>query len=197
MNHLELRRAMKKKKPDFVREDSHKRKKLGIEWRKPKGVHSKMRHGFGGRSKCVSSGYRSPVSVRGLDRSGLKIIFVSNLNDLDNIDKKKEGIIISASVGKKKRLDLLKKALENSIKVLNFKDANSIAIKIEEDFKKRVEKTKSLKEKKKEKEKELKKKANEKDEKKEGLAEKIENEEEKVAREKQEKDKLLTKKDAE
>ena len=43
MSLLELRRAMKRKKPDFIRQDSHKKAGLGAKWRKPKGIHSKMR----------------------------------------------------------------------------------------------------------------------------------------------------------
>lgn len=196
-NELELRKAIKKRKPDFFRQDSHKMKRLGKKWRSPKGIHSKLKHRFRGHGEYVSQGYRSPVAVRGLDRSGLAVKNVANIKDLGHIDTKKEGIVIAGSVGKKKRLEILKKAVESGIKVLNFKDAKGCISRIEEDFKNRIDKKKSLKEKKKEKEKELKKKAKEKEEKKEGLAEKLENEEEKQLREKKEKDKFLIKKDAE
>jgi len=196
MRELQLRRDIKKKKPKFIRQDAHKKKRLGKKWRRPKGLQSKIRLGIKGYRRGVSAGYGSPTKVKGLDRSGLIIRHVSALKDIEQIDEKQEGVIIAKSVGIKKRLDLLKMALEKGINVLNIKDSAALIKKLEGDFKKRLEKKKGLKEKKKEKEKELKKKAKEKDDTKEGLAEKVEGEEEKQTREKKEKDKLLTKKDS-
>ena len=40
---LELRKRIKRKKPEFIRQDAHKKKSLESKWRKPKGLHSKMR----------------------------------------------------------------------------------------------------------------------------------------------------------
>src|SRR3989338_2642346 len=105
MRELELRRAIKRKKPDFIRQDAHKKKRLGIKWRRPKGVHSKIRHGFKGYRKAVSIGYGSPAIAKGLDRSGLKIKNIYTPKELDKVDAKIEGIMIANSVGAKKRLD--------------------------------------------------------------------------------------------
>ena len=38
---LKLRKRIKKKKPRFVRQDSHKKPKLKKKWKKPKGLQSK------------------------------------------------------------------------------------------------------------------------------------------------------------
>ena len=40
---LELRKKIKAKKPNFVSQDTHKRKRIRPRWRKPRGWHSKIR----------------------------------------------------------------------------------------------------------------------------------------------------------
>ena len=57
---LEIRQKMKSRKPAFIRQDNPKRPKLKDVWRKPKGVHSKIRHHFKGRRKITSPDYNSP-----------------------------------------------------------------------------------------------------------------------------------------
>ena len=118
---LELRTKIKDKKPDFIRQDYQRRKRLGrkLKWRKPKGIHSKIRHHFKGRRKMPSPGYKSPIKVKGLHASGLKIINISSVEDIKKIKREIEGVVISKSVGMKKRLDILKKAKEIKVAVLN------------------------------------------------------------------------------
>ena len=116
---LELRNQIKNKKPDFIRQETHKRKKLSAQWRKPKGIHSKIRHHFKGRGKMPSPGYKSPIKARGLHSSGLKIIKVSSTQDLQKIKNESEGVIISKTVGIKKKLEILRKAKELKINILN------------------------------------------------------------------------------
>ena len=154
---LELRANIKEKKPDFIRQDYQRRKRLGrkLKWRKPKGIHSKIRHKFKGRRKMPSPGYKSPREVKGLHASGLKIINISSLDGIKNINKEVEGAVISKSIGTKKRLEILKRAKELGISVLNF-DIDKQIKKIEEVV--NSKKKKESKEKKKEevKEKEMK-----------------------------------------
>ncbi len=130
---LELREKIKDMKPNFIRQDYQRRKRLGrkLKWRKPKGIHSKIRHHFKGRRKMPSPGYKSPVEVKGLHVTGLKMVRVFSAGDLNSI-KKDEGIIISKNVGIKKRLGILKKAKEMNIRVLNSNAEE--AIKKIEDF---------------------------------------------------------------
>lgn len=118
---LELRNKLKQRKPDFIRQDYQRRKRLGrkLKWRKPKGVHSKIRHHFKGRRKMPSPGYRSPREARSLDSSGLKMIKVARVDDLKKISKESEGAVISKNVGMKKKLEVLKKAKELNVAVLN------------------------------------------------------------------------------
>jgi large subunit ribosomal protein L32e len=204
---LAIRKAAKKRKPTFLRQDAHKKVRIPNNWRKPKGVHSKMRHKKKGYRVWVGKGFRSPVEVRGLSAQGLLPIIVANVKGLGTIDAKSQGIIIAGSVGQKKRVEIVKKANELGITLLNVSAKKYVAA-VEEKLKaKKALKEKSLTEKeKKQKEKEKaaeeKKKKDADDKKKEEgkassgdeLAEKIEEVETKKEEEKKEMDKILTQK---
>ena len=182
---LELRSKIKDKKPEFIRQDSPKRMKVGFKWRKPKGIHSKIRHHFKGRRKMPSPGFKSPLKVRGLHASGLKIVNVSSVNEVQKIKKNTEGIILSKSVGAKKRLEILKKAKELNITILNLNVDEHIK-KIEDMI--NSKKPKTEKEAKKEiKEKPVKEPKGQKEEKQQA------SDDTKKEAEKKERDKLLTK----
>ena len=118
-NLLEVRNNMKERKPDFIRQDNPKRMKVNDKWRKPKGIHSKIRHKFKGRRKMPSPGYKSPRDAKGLHSSGLKIVGIMSINDLIKIRKESEGAVIAKSVGMKKKLEILKKARELNVNILN------------------------------------------------------------------------------
>ncbi len=170
---LELRNKLKRKKPDFIRTDAHKKKRLEENWRRPRGRHNKIRLCKKGHRKKPSQGYRSPKAVRGLDRSGLKPIIVKNVNDLVRLDKKKDGAVISGNVGKKKRIEIAKKGIELGIAFLNFNPKKFLE-KIEQE--KKVKKEEKAKEKEK---KEIKKKVEVKEKTEEVVEKKVGKEEEK------------------
>lgn len=117
---LRIRARQKAKKPDFNRHDSHKKKRLPISWRKPVGLHNKLRSGIAAKGRLVRPGYGSPKSVRGFHPSGYRELLVSNIKDLE----KAQGyaVRISSAVGMKKRLEIQAKAKELSLKVLNLKE---------------------------------------------------------------------------
>lgn len=182
---LELRKKTKSKKPNFVRQDFHK-KRLKKKWKKPRGLHSKVRLMFRGKPKKISTGFSAPKKVRGLHKSGLKPVLVNSLKDIGKMKKEVEGAVIGHNVGLKKKQELLKKLKETELKVLNIKDIDIYLKKVEDELKAKKEKKKELREKK--------EKKKEKKPKKDGkLTEKI-TEEEKKEEEKKEKDKILTKK---
>jgi len=192
MKKLDLREQIKNKKPTFLRQCAHKRGRLANKWRRPKGLHSKMRKKLKGYRKSPSPGYGSPNEVKGVHPSGLKQILVNSIKDLEKIESD-SGIILSSKIGLRKKIELVKEAIEKKIKILNIKDPNLFLKSTEEKIKKKKEakeaKTKEKEKKKKEKE----KKVAEKKEKE--LAEKL-TEEEKKEKEKKEQDKLLIKKEA-
>jgi large subunit ribosomal protein L32e len=82
-------------------------------------MHGKIRRRERGKGRMPSVGYGAPRELRYLHPSGLKEVLIFNLNGLGEIDKKNEAARISHSIGEKKRKEILKKAEELKVKVLN------------------------------------------------------------------------------
>ncbi len=121
---LELRKKISKKRPKFRQTDHQKRPKLDpTKWRRPKGMHNKIRHGFNGQPAKVNGGYRGPKEVRGLHNSGLIPVLVHNVKDLTTIDTKTQGVII-AHVGNRTKSQILTQCKEKKINVLNVKNVD-------------------------------------------------------------------------
>ena len=180
---LQVRSELKYRKPIFIRQDNPKRKKLNYKWRKPKGIHSKIRHHFKGRRKMPSPGYKSPAEVKGLHSSGLAIVRVFSADDVKKIKKENEGIIVPKRIGMKKSLEILKKANELNVKVLNL-NTNERIKKIEDFINLKKKKTTETK-----KEEIKEQKATKAKEPKEKLSD-----EERKEADKKERDRILTKK---
>lgn len=109
----------RRKRPDFVRQESWRYKRLKPNWRKPKGKDSKMRLSVKGWPPLVKIGYRSPKRYRGLHPSGYKEVIVHNVEELKSIDPSKEAARIASNVGSKKRAAIIDEASKLGIKVLN------------------------------------------------------------------------------
>ncbi len=188
---LRIRKQLKKKKPEFNSQDTHKKPRIKKGWRRPRGIQSKMRLHKKGYNKMVSKGYKSPKLVRGLNREGHEEIMVKNVNDLKNIkDIKTQAVKISGTVGQKKKIDIVKEALKSNMIICNLKNPQDYLKSVEDKLKKKAEekakKTKVKEKKSKEKEKEAKKK----DKSIDSIAE-TELSEEKKAEEKKKMDKFL------
>ena len=114
---LRVRTRQKSKKPEFNFHDSHKKKRLATSWRKPRGLHNKLRQQIAAKGKLVRPGFGSPKAVRGYHPCGLPEMLVYNPADLE----KAEGyaVRIASAVGKKKRLEIQAKAAQAGLKVLN------------------------------------------------------------------------------
>lgn len=98
-----------RKKPKFLRQSSHAYKRLAKGWRRPRGIHSKLKRREKGKGFVPSPGYGAPRELRGLHPSGFKEIVVYSIKDLGKIDSKKEAVKIAHTVGMKKRSQLIKK----------------------------------------------------------------------------------------
>lgn len=85
-------------------------------WRKPHGIDIDRCLAHGHRPKI---GYRSDAALRDIHPSGYKEVLVCNFNDLSKIDNKTQAARISKTVGKRKRNEIIKKANESAIWVLN------------------------------------------------------------------------------
>ena len=116
---LEKRREKKDREPEFLRQEWFRYKRLGECWRRPKGLHSKMRKGLKYRPPRVKIGYRGPRLARGLHPSGFEEVMVYRVEDLDRINPERQAIRIGGTVGVRKRIDIVKKADEMGIRVLN------------------------------------------------------------------------------
>ncbi|HDN05661.1 MAG TPA: 50S ribosomal protein L32e [Candidatus Bathyarchaeota archaeon] len=124
---VELRRRVKKKKPDFVRQESWRYKRLKENWRRPRGIDNKMRRKIKGWPVTVSVGYRGPKVARGLHPSGYKEVLVHNAEELKKINPKTEAVRIAHAVGKRKKARILVEARKRKIRVLNFKEEKEAA----------------------------------------------------------------------
>ena len=116
---LKVRKTVKTAKPTFRRQEGYRHAKLKDSWRKPKGRHSKLRLREKARGKVVAIGFGSPSDVRGLNRQGYREVIVSSMADMEAIKPKEEMAVISSSVGKKKRTELVNLATKKKIHVAN------------------------------------------------------------------------------
>jgi len=152
----------KTKKPKFKRTDSNKYN-FKNKWRKPRGLHNKLRLKKKGHQKVPAVGYGSPKDKRGLTKEGLRPKLIFTIKDLEKLSKKDTGVI-SSSLGTKKKIELLEKANELNLNISNVKDINKFI----EEKKAQIESRKKSRTKKKEKQKKTKeesiKKAEEKKE---------------------------------
>ena len=115
---LDVRKKQKSKKPHFRQTDSHKKKKLADYWRRPDGIHNKMRYGVKGKTPLVEAGYGSPSLVRGLHPSGFEEVIVNNPKEVESLNKG-QAARIAHTVGARKRVLIEKRASELGLKILN------------------------------------------------------------------------------
>jgi large subunit ribosomal protein L32e len=141
---LELRKRVKKGKPNFVRQESWRYKRLSESWRRPRGLDNKMRRKIKGWPPTVSVGYRGPKVVRGLHPSGYEELLVYNAEDLKQIDPKTHAARIAHTVGKRKRASIIVEARKRKIKILNFKETREVAEEKKEELEEEVEKEDTL-----------------------------------------------------
>ncbi len=118
---LLLRKQIKKRTPEFLREEWFRYKRIPKKWRRPDGITSKMRINLKYRPSKVRVGFRGPKEVRGLHSSGFEEVMAYNVADLENVDPKKQAVRIGSTVGTKKRLKIAKRAEELEIRILNMK----------------------------------------------------------------------------
>ena len=98
----------------FLRRDWKRHSKLGKKrkkkqtWRRPTGRDNKMREKRKGYPKIVQIGYKNKESK-------IEEVFVYNLNDLRKVGTGKGKKVCIGKVGKKKRIEIVKKAKEMKI----------------------------------------------------------------------------------
>ena len=119
---LKLRARTKGKKPKFVRAESWKYDRFAIAWRRPRGLDNKIRRKILGWPPGHSMGYKGPKVARFLHPSGYREVIVNNTVDLAKVtDVATQAARIAHTVGKRKRTEIIAKAKELNIKILNLK----------------------------------------------------------------------------
>lgn len=113
------KRKVSKKVPEFKSHNVNQRNRLkNKSWRKPKGLHSKIRKRKKYRQHLVEPGFGIPKKLKFFHPSGFKEVLVSNLNELRDVDKSFI-VRVKKTVGIKKRLMLLEEAKKLGLKIIN------------------------------------------------------------------------------
>ena len=115
---MNVARLIKKKKRfRFLRQRTPGKRRLKMSWRKPKGIDSPKRIERKEKGRVVKIGYRTPKVIRHLHPSGYPEVIVHNPSELEGL----EGVVvrIAATVGRRKRIEIIKKAEELGLKVVN------------------------------------------------------------------------------
>jgi len=116
---LSIRNKATERRPEFKRQEWFRYKRLGESWRKPRGLHSKMRTNKKYRPNVASAGYRGPKKARGLHPSGFREVLVHNVKQLDGLDPGLQAVRIGRTVGSLKRDAIEERAEELGLRVLN------------------------------------------------------------------------------
>lgn len=185
---LEIKKEKKAKQPKFIRHAAHRKPGLEEKWRKPKGLHNKLGDNKRGHGRQVNDGFRSPAAVRDLSKNGKKIFLINNKKDLQIAEPEIHDIIISGTLGNKKRLEIVEEAKKEGFTILNLNVDKKIA-----EIKDAVTKRSKIKTERETKKVELKKAAEKKATKKTVKKEKTADEKKKE--ELKEQNKILTKKE--
>lgn len=108
----------------FVKTDSFRLSKLGkgrkkkLKWKRARGRHNKLRAGKRGHPQIVDIGLRTAAKGRNLIMGKVPKL-VHNIKELMNAGA--NGLVIIANIGKKKRKELIEKANQMKIKIINLK----------------------------------------------------------------------------
>lgn len=119
---VEEKKTAVRKKPKFLRTDWHKKIKLGKgvkknrKWTGARGRQNKLRLNRKGHQQRPKIGWGAEEKTKGFV-GGMEAVRIENIKEIENV-KKGQGIIM-ASVGAKKKKDIIAKANELKVKILN------------------------------------------------------------------------------
>ena len=113
--------SIKKRTKKFNRHHSDRYKRVKSNWRKPKGIDSCVRRKFKGRTLMPNIGYGSDTKTRNIMPNGLFKFKIYNSRDLQMLLMVNHKYIgeIAKGVGMRKKKEIMEKALNFDIKILN------------------------------------------------------------------------------
>jgi large subunit ribosomal protein L32e len=107
-----------KKKFTVPNTTGHKRmKSVKARWRKQTGIDNKKRIRKAFMGKCPRVGNKNSEDVRGMHPLGLQEILVNNVKELEGAEMVL--VRIASTVGKRKKADIIAKAKELNLRILN------------------------------------------------------------------------------
>lgn len=116
---LRISKEKRRKQPQFRHEQAHRWTRVKDSWRKLRGIDNATREKRKGRIAMVSPGYRKPKAVRGMHPSRFIEVLVYRPADFEELNPEVHAIRIGATVGMRKRQEILKKADAMDLRVLN------------------------------------------------------------------------------
>ena len=118
---MRIRVLMERREPRWMRMDEWRFLRIAHResWRRPKGNDNKIRLEIKGYPKRVKVGYGKPRLVRNLHPTGFKLVIVHRPEDVDKVDPTKEAIVIGRTVGLRKRIEIVRRAIERGVRVIN------------------------------------------------------------------------------
>ncbi len=103
----------------FKRQESWRLKRVKENWRRPRGVTSRMRKEKKGWPALVKAGRGSAASTRGRHPTGLIERLVRNEADLEGLNPKVHIIRLSGRLGERRRIVLVERAKSLNIHIAN------------------------------------------------------------------------------
>ncbi|EAX87626.1 ribosomal protein L32, putative [Trichomonas vaginalis G3] len=121
VNPAEHKPIIHKKTNRFHRPQSDLWKRVPSAWRHPRGIDSRFRRKYRGTPLHPSAGFGSDKETRFMLPNGFIPVIVRSLKDLDMLLTKNttHGAMISAQVSAKLQQEIIKKAQELNIEILN------------------------------------------------------------------------------
>eukprot|EP01061_Rhynchopus_euleeides_P013087 TRINITY_DN22962_c0_g1_i1.p1 TRINITY_DN22962_c0_g1~~TRINITY_DN22962_c0_g1_i1.p1 ORF type:complete len:130 (+),score=50.09 TRINITY_DN22962_c0_g1_i1:68-457(+) len=112
---------IKKKTTRFNRHHSDRHVRVGVSWRKPKGIDSVVRRRWRGQIKMANIGFGNAKVTRNVHPDGLRHFNVNTPKDLELLlmRNKTHAAVIGHKVGKKLRVEIVNRARELDIRVVN------------------------------------------------------------------------------
>eukprot|EP00695_Tsukubamonas_globosa_P001243 TRINITY_DN21_c0_g1_i3.p2 TRINITY_DN21_c0_g1~~TRINITY_DN21_c0_g1_i3.p2 ORF type:complete len:134 (+),score=67.38 TRINITY_DN21_c0_g1_i3:83-484(+) len=112
---------VKKRTKKFGRHHGGRFLRMGLSWRRPRGIDSRVRRRYRGAPKTPKIGYGSDNKTKHLDPAGFYRFLVKNKEELEVLlmHNRQFAAEIAHSVGAKARKEIVERAAQLNIKVTN------------------------------------------------------------------------------